>query len=426
MDIKYATSVTVALPTLGCKVNRYDSDTLARALSARGYTIVPPAQMADLYIINTCTVTAGAESKSRKLLRRALKINPQAKIIVTGCAASLAPEQFSALPDIHAVVPINEQFRIPDIIGELLPVTKIAPEESAGGLKTSIKRTRATVKVQDGCDRQCAYCAVTLARGELRSREIAEISSELQGHCARGIGEVVLTGIRLDAYGRDINSSLTELLHATRDIPFKRLRLSSLEPIGINDELLQEMASHPTLCHHFHLCLQSGDDGVLDAMQRGYTADDYRQLIASFRQAMPDAQFTTDIIVGFPGESSAAFENSYRLLKEIAFLKLHIFKYSPRSGTLAAEMPAQIADSIKEERSNKLFSLQQELFQQYAQKMLGSTCTIIAERTGLQGNGLTAQYVRVVANIPNNLAGKEVDVRISGYGDEYLIGEMVA
>lgn len=420
-----AASILIALPTLGCKVNRYDSDTLARALSARGYTIVPPSQMADLYIINTCTVTAGADSKSRKLLRRALKINPQAKIIVTGCAASLAPEQFSTLPNIHAVVPINEQFRIPDIISELLPVKTMPPGHETGGLQTSIARTRATVKVQDGCDRQCAYCAVTLARGDLRSRGIAEIISELQAHCARGVGEAVLTGIRLDAYGRDFNSSLAELLHATREIPLKRLRLSSLEPIGIDNKLLQEMASHPTLCHHFHLCLQSGDDGVLAAMQRGYTADDYRQLIDDFRRAMPDAQFTTDIIVGFPGESSAAFENSCRLVKEIAFLKLHIFKYSPRSGTLAAQMPEQIAENVKEERSSKLFSLQQELFQQYAQKMLGTDCTILAERTGLQGNGLTPQYIRVLANIPAKLAGCEVKVRITGYGDEYLLGAII-
>lgn len=425
MNIKTDTIVKVALPTLGCKVNRYDSDTLARAISTRGYNIVPPSQWADLYLINTCTVTAGADSKSRKMLRRAQKINPQARIIVTGCAASLSPDEFSVLPNIHAVVPITEQSRIPDIISELLPLTSTSEGNLTGGLQASIERTRATVKVQDGCDRACAYCAVTLARGDLRSRHIKEIIEELSFHCSRGIAEVVLTGIRLDAYGSDINSSLAALLHATRKLPLKRLRLSSLEPMGITEELLQEMAEHPTLCHHFHLCLQSGDDVVLAAMQRGYTVNEYSKLIADFRLYIPDAQFTTDIIVGFPGESTAAFENSYRLIAEIAFLKLHIFKYSIRSGTKAAQMPDQIADSVKDERSNRLFTLQKELFRKYAQQMLGTSCLVLLERTGSNGNGLTAHYVRVKGSFPNSLAGKEVSVRITGYGEDYLLGEMV-
>ena len=425
MPTTHVSPVTVALPTLGCKVNRYDSDTLARALAALGYTIVPAGQAADVYIVNTCTVTGGADAKSRKTLRRALKLNEQAILIVTGCYASLAPGTFAEMAGVDAVVPIEEQHRIPALIRALKPPGEAAMGQSTPrGLIASIERTRATVKVQDGCNLRCAFCAVTLARGNVRSRPIGQILGELGGVVAMGINEVVLTGIRLDAYGLDHGSTLAELISATRVLDLQRLRVSSLEPIGIHAALISAMAEHPALCHHFHICLQSGDDGVLRAMRRGYTAGRFRRVIGSIRARIPDAEFTTDIIVGFPGETEDAFHNTCTLIEDIGFLKLHIFKFSPRAGTRAATMSLQISEVVKEERSQQLFALQHSLFQRYAERQIGTIASILVERTGAQGNGLTPQYVRVLAPFPAASVGTIQTVRITGYGDEYLRGEL--
>ncbi|HEY3375991.1 MAG TPA: tRNA (N(6)-L-threonylcarbamoyladenosine(37)-C(2))-methylthiotransferase MtaB [Armatimonadota bacterium] len=417
--------ITVALPTLGCKANRYDSDTLARALAARGYQIVAPHASADVYVINTCTVTGDADAKSRKALRRAQRLNPLAKLIVTGCSAAFAPEKLLAITGIDAVVSISEQPRIPDIITALLPPV-VSPNSAPPGLVTSIARTRATVKIQDGCNRRCAYCAVTLARGEVRSRALDEVIAELRALVAAGIPEIVLTGIRLDAYGLDRDYRLADLLDATRALAIPRLRLSSLEPIGIDDRLVRSLTAHPTLCHHFHLCLQSGDDEVLHAMRRGYTADDYRRTLGALRTAMPEATFTTDVIVGFPGESDAAFARTCALVEEIGFIQLHIFKFSPRPGTAAATMQPQVADAVKDTRSQTLFALERRLFRQYATSWLGRDVSVLVERAGRQRYGLTPHYVRVCAPFPPAATGTLQTVRITDIAEDHLLGTLIA
>jgi len=414
--------VTVALPTLGCKANRYDSDTLARALLARGYVIVPPDQPADIYIVNTCTVTGEADSKSRKALRRTLRMNDDAILIVTGCYASLEPEMIRAIPGVDAVVPIEEQGRIPALLAVLRP-----PDPSAAplspGLRASIARTRATVKIQDGCNLRCAFCAVTLARGPVRSRPLPEVLAELHALAEAGVREVVLTGIRLDAYGLDLpGTRLTDLLDATHNLGITRLRLSSLEPIGITERLVARIAAHPTLCPHFHICLQSGDDGILKAMRRGYTADRYRRTVARLRQALPEATFTTDIIVGFPGESHAAFASTMALVEEIGFIKLHVFKFSPRPHTVAALMPGQIADALKDARSHELLAVERRIFRQYAATLINREVSVLVERTGRNGEGLTSRYLRVRAPFMAGSAGQIVAVRVTEIADDHLLG----
>ncbi len=420
MSISRAQHVTIALPTLGCKVNRYDSDALARALSARGYCIVPPNQPADVYIVNTCTVTAYADAKSRKIWRRVRKLNPLARLIVTGCYASLAGEQLLAIDGIDAVVPIAEQDSIPDLIAHWLPVSaSLAPL----GLTASIPRKRATVKVQDGCNLSCAFCAVTLARGAIRSRPLPEVVDELRGLVDAGMREIVLTGVRLDAYGLERGERLTQLLEAIGTLPIARLRLSSLEPVGIDAQLISALAAQPSLCHHFHVCLQSGDDDILRAMRRGYSVDRYRQIISDLRFTMPDATFSTDVIVGFPGETAQAFANTCALLEELNIIQLHIFKYSPRAGTDAATFPAQVNDAVKDARSRDLFALERRLFSRYASCLLGTRVSVLVERAGARGEGLTPQYVRVCAPFSPAGLGSTQTVQITAIGDNYLVGD---
>ncbi len=404
------------MPTLGCKVNRYDSDVLARELRRRGYCIVPASQQADAYIVNTCTVTSDAGAKSRKTMRKALKMAPGAVMIVTGCYAALEHDEVEEMEGVTAVVPLEKQHEIPDLLEKLLP----PGGNDDAGLAGSASRTRAVVKVQDGCDRRCAYCAVTIARGDLRSRPLAEIIDELKEVLARGVMEVVLTGIRLDAYGMDGDEyRLADLINATVPLNIPRLRLSSLEPIGIDDNLIAALASHPALCRHFHLCLQSGDDGILSAMRRGYDSAYFINMVNKIKSAMPDATFTTDVITGFPGETDAAFANTCRVVEDIGFISLHVFRFSPRPHTEAENMPRQVQDSIKDTRSARLIEIEQKLFTQSAEKIIGTVQPVLVERGG---TGLTPGYHRVIANFTPKDFNKIVLVKILSVDGMTVIG----
>lgn len=420
MNTAISQPVTVALPTLGCKVNRYDSDVLARALLARGYRIVAANQPADVYIVNTCTVTGAAEAKSRKTWRHARQLNARARIILTGCYASLAPDTLAAMDGVDAVVPISAQAGIPDLIAQWLPPAASTGENVPPGLTTSASRTRATVKVQDGCNLRCAFCAVTLARGPVRSRPFATVLAELRDLVAAGTPEIVLTGVRLDAYGLDGGPRLSELVEATRALDIPRLRLSSLEPIGIHPPLIAALAAHPALCHHFHVCLQSGDDEVLRAMRRGYNTERFRRIIGALRAAMPDATFSSDVIVGFPGETDAAFARTCSLVEEMGFIKLHIFKYSARAGTDAAQFSAQVSEALKEARSRELFALAGKLFQRHAVGYVGQRVSVLVERTGARGEGLTTHYLRVRAAFPPASRGTIQPVIVTEIADDFL------
>jgi len=404
-------AIVVAIPTLGCKANRCDSDDMAKRLANAGYKIANHTEPADIFILNTCAVTGDAESKSRKFLRKIIKDNPAALVFVSGCCGVFSPE-IGEINGVKKVIPITEQENIADILREHLPPDPIenTDNRNSNNIISSIKRTRAAIKIQDGCDHGCSYCAVTLSRGTMRSTKINEILMQLKELLESGAKEIVLTGIRLDAYGKDINSSLADLLRATIPLNIPRLRLSSVEPLGVTDDFIQACKEHPTLCHHFHLCLQSGDDDVLLSMNRGYTAEEYLTKIRKIKDALPNPTFTTDIIVGYPNESDEAFLNTLKIAREVGFIKMHVFKFSPRKNTAAALLPQNVKPEVKEERSEVLKTLERELFEKAAKTLLQKKVNVIIET---KNSGTTDGYFRVSGDFNPTDKGKMVLCRVT-------------
>jgi len=448
----------ICVITLGCKVNQCDGDEMARALAARGYGIADRDEAADIYLVNTCTVTATADAKARKLIRKLAREHPRSRLIVTGCGAERHAEAVG-LPGV-VVVPNARKGEIEGAVaramagghGEMArPASQAAmavhlatcPPYSGRGKPPSLeelrcpgplpnnrvpaelKRTRAFVKVQDGCDRRCTYCVVPEARGRPASRPVSEVLEEMQGLARSGAQEVVLCGIRLGAYGRDSgDGSLATLLHELRQIDIPRLRLSSIEPMDFGEDLLSEIADHPRLCHHLHLPLQSGDDAVLAAMGRGYDSAEYAGLVLAIRSAWPDAAITTDVMVGFPGETEGQFERTARFVREMGFTRVHVFPYSPRPGTLAAQHPDQIAGHVKRERATRLLTIAKELAQAAARAWVGRKVSVLFEERDREGclRGLTEHYLRVRCPGPEGLVGQMVKV----VPHEAVRGELVA
>lgn len=410
--------------TLGCKANQYDSEVIARALREAGYHLAQPGERVDAAVVNTCTVTQVADAKGRKLIRRIITDNPRAKVVVTGCYAHLAGDEIARIPGVAAVVPNDEKPSIPDLIRRLVPPAR-APGRIGPAPLPAEPKARALLKIQDGCDHYCTYCAVPFARGPLASLRPTEVLDEMHRLAADGVGEIVLTGIRLGAYGRDLSgASLADLLRATREVPVPRVRLSSIEPWDITPQLIAAVAETPAVCPHLHLPLQSGDDGVLQAMGRPYTADDFRRLARDVRAAIPELALTTDVMVGFPGESDEAFERTAALAREVGFSRLHVFKYSPRPGTAAADMRGQIPEPVKAARSDRLLAVGEELFRGFAGGFVGGEAEVLFEtcdpKTGLC-DGLTPHYLRVVAP-GDGVAGQIRTVRVEGVERDHVRG----
>ena len=412
-------SSRIRIITFGCKVNQCDGDEMARALAAAGYEIIPRGE-ADAYIVNTCTVTATADAKARKLIRRLARDYPGAPVVVTGCWAQ-CDARAAALPEAALVVPNTGKAEIVAAMARLLP--------SGAGTRPHTQpartRTRAFLTIQDGCDHHCAYCAVPAARGLPESRPRADALGELRRIADDGIQEAVLCGIRLGAYGVDQGRefSLAGLLREMREIPIPRIRLSSIETMDITGELLEEMRDHPTLCHHLHLPLQAGDDAVLAAMGRGYTTEGFRSLVAQVREVWPDVGITTDVMVGFPGESDEHFAHTVQFVREIGFSRLHVFPYSPRPGTPAAERTDQVAASRKRDRSEQLIAVGAELAHQAALNWVGREVSVLfEEEKGGRLTGLSEHYLRVWCEGPREWVGRTMTVTPS----EASGGELVS
>ena len=380
---------------------------------------------ADVYILNTCAVTGDAESKSRKYLRKIIKNNPAALVFVSGCCGVFSPE-IGEIEGVTGIIPIAGQEKIVEIISQKLPVksgefqndppdSHDSSNEPTKKIRVrSIDRTRGTLKVQDGCDHGCTYCAVTLSRGAMRSMPVKKVLTEIGEMLESGTREIVLTGIRLDAYGADLGSSLAELITATVPLDIPRLRIGSVEPLGVTDEFISACKDHPTLCRHFHLCLQSGDDNILKMMNRGYTAYDYLTKISALKAAMPDATFTTDVIVGFPGEDETAFQNTMNVAEEVGYIKMHVFKFSPRKGTIAATLPNAVSPEIKEERSKKLLELDRELYLKSAKALIGKEVSVLVET---QNSGTTDSYFHVTGNFKKSDKGKIIKATVLDVDD---------
>lgn len=380
---------TVGIHTLGCKVNQYESAALAADLRARGLDAVEGRRRADLLVVNTCSVTAVADAKGRKLIRRLAADNPGAPLIVTGCYAELQAAELRAVPGVTAVVGNAAKPTLPDLLLEL------AHDGARAPLPALRRRCRAFLKVQDGCDNYCAYCTVPFARPTMASRPLPEAVAELRGLVAAGVQEVVLCGIRLGAYGHN-GQGLPHLLRALAATGVPRLRLSSLEPWDVGPALVETIGTLDSVCPQLHLPAQSGDDAILACMGRRNTADDYLRLVAGLRRARPGLMVSTDLLVGFPGETEQAFERTIELAWAAAFGRLHVFSYSPRPGTRAAALPDQVPPEVKRHRSRRLRAVGDELARAFAAAHVGVSAPVLVEsyRAG-SCRGYTPDYLPV-------------------------------
>lgn len=403
---------TVAFCTLGCKVNQYETNAMMQKMIEAGYEVVDFEAKADIYIINTCTVTNMADKKSRQMLRRVKEINPEAILVAVGCYAQVAKEKLEQIPEIDLILGINEKNDILKYVEQASKNTYVSDvlhqtEFLDFGDVTYTEKTRAVIKVQDGCNQFCSYCIIPYARGRIRSRKPESVIKEITDVAKEGIKEVVITGIHIASYGKDFNTEyrLIDLLEEIQKVDgIQRIRLGSLEPTLITEEFVTRLKKLSKICDHFHLSLQSGCNETLKRMNRKYTTDQFRHVVELLRNAYPEVHLTTDVIVGFPGETEEEFNKTYEFLKEIKFYKMHVFKYSPRSGTVAAKMPNQIDGNIKEERSNKLIELSDENEKEYNQKYIGKEVEVLLEeREGEYLKGHTTNYMVVKMKTNENL-----------------------
>lgn len=437
-------------------MNQSESDQMARQLAEAGVALVPFGQRADLYLVNSCTVTHLGDRKSRQLIRQAVRTNPEAFVVVAGCYAEIEAEAVKAIEGVDAVLGNRGKDRLVEVLrshalelGEKPQDEDPSPltlSQGERGIQPSPSRTRAFVKIQEGCDNHCSYCIVPSARGHQRSRPTAEVIQEIQKLVGEGYREAVLTGVNITAYGRDYGSpsardnargqglfGLLERILAETEVT--RLRLSSLQPEDWNPRFYELWASG-RLCRHLHLSLQSGSDAVLKRMRRRYNGDGYARIVAEAREALPGVAITTDVIVGFPGESETEHRETESFLRSLGFGGLHVFKYSPRAGTAAAEMPDQVDPRIKQERSERLISLAREMGQSYRAEFLGSVLGVLWEerlpqgevrRLGLDADsswwtGLSDNYVRVYAASTKDLGGTLSGARIERLSGEGAVG----
>lgn len=395
----------VAFFTLGCKVNQYETNGMAQKLMDK-YEVVEPEENADIYIINTCSVTNMSDRKSRQMIRRAKEMNKDAFVIVVGCYAEVAKEEIEKIDEVDLVLGNHQKANIDKYIeayfdGKNIDDTAIENYFYDFGSITYTEKTRAVIKVQDGCNNFCTYCIIPYARGRICSRKPESVIDEITKIANEGIKEVVITGIQVSAYGKDFDNEyrLIDLLEEINKIDgIERIRLGSIEPLMITDEFCVRAIKLEKLCHHFHLSLQSGCDKTLKEMNRKYTTDQFREVVRRLRDLYDDVILTTDIIVGFPNETDEDFEKTYEFLKEIKFYKMHVFKYSPRKGTVAAKMKNQIPAEVKDARSKRLLQLSNENESNYLDEYIGKQVRVLMEeKDGDYIKGHTGNYIVVKA-----------------------------
>lgn len=424
-----------AFCTLGCKVNQYDTEAMRELFENAGYETVDFSEPADVYVVNTCTVTQTGDKKSRQMISRAHALSPAAKIVVAGCYAQRAPEEVLALPGVSLVIGTKDRAHVVELVEALrqektTAVSDLRTERVFEPLTASREgRTRAHLKIQEGCDRFCTYCIIPYARGPIRSRPLPDVRSELQKLAEAGFREVVLTGIHLMSYGRDLDADITLLdaiAQADDIVGIRRIRLGSLEPQMLSEKFVSAIAGNPKICRQFHLSLQSGSAGVLARMKRRYTPEEYAECVHRLRAAMPECAITTDIIVGFPGETEAEFEETLAFARAVSLARIHVFPYSRREGTKAAEMPGQLSRAVKAERAARLGALAEELASEYAERFVGTEQEVLfEEREGECLAGHTGTYLRVLAPCTDDaLCNRFARVRILSREGSVLRGEV--
>ncbi len=429
----------VAICTLGCKVNIYESEAVIRQFESRDYICVDFDECADVYIINTCTVTHLSDRKSRQMIRRTKQINPSSILVVMGCYAQVAPCDISEIPEVDIIIGTDKKANVYETVCDFLKnkkklnlVCDISDKHEFEELEvTSYEgRTRAFLKVQDGCNNFCSYCIIPYARGRIRSRSLQNALTEAKRLAEHGFTEIVLVGIHLASYGKDTGESLVDLLKGLNSIDgISRIRMGSLEPTLFDEEFVEKISSLEKICHHFHLSLQSGCDETLKRMNRKYKTQDYRDSVNRLRKAFPDVAITTDVMVGFPGETDEEFEKSLKFAEEIAFSEAHIFKYSVRKGTAAEKMDNQVSPQIKEERSKRLTALTNSTKNAFLEEHTGKTTYVLFEQEHKNNAGLfegkTDNYITVVAKSNKNISGKIKQVRIDSIKNGIAMGTIL-
>lgn len=396
-----------AFYTLGCKVNQYETNAMIEKFKNANYKIVEYEEFADVYIVNTCTVTNMSDRKSRQILRRAKEINPNAILCAVGCYAQVAKNELAKMDEIDLILGNNDKKHILSKIEEFekekvkqYQVSNMLDERNYTEWNTIAytDKARAEIKIQDGCDRYCTYCIIPYARGPVRSRLLEDVYNEVVEISKTGIKEIVITGIHISSYGKDLKEDITliDLLEKIDKIDgIERIRLGSLEPLIIKEEFVMRLRKLKKVSNHFHLSLQSGCDTTLERMNRRYTTSEFRKIVEILRKNIPEVALTTDIIVGFPGETDEEFERTYNFLKEIKFSKMHVFKYSPRKGTKAASFPNQINGNIKDERSERLIALSLQNEKEFAAQYVGKEIEVLFEN---EYEGHTTNYIEVYSS----------------------------
>ena len=434
----------IAFYTLGCKVNQSDTASMEGIFRRAGYEVVDFGSPADVYLINTCVVTNTGQRKSRQIINRAVRHNPLSLIVVTGCYPQTAPEEVRAIAGVDVIIGNQERARIVELVEQALEnkqteildnVQKMTVDTKFEelGVGTETDKTRAFLKIQEGCNQYCTYCIIPYARGPLRSRSLESIRSEVAKLVEAGYKEVVLIGIHLGCYGKELakegkHITLYDAVQAVLSVEgMCRVRLGSLESVEVEPRLLELMANEPRLCKHLHLPLQSGCDKILQAMHRPYDTARFTQLLQQIRAQVPDVAITTDIIVGFPGETEEDFATTLAFAEKCGFAKMHIFPYSKRKGTPAEKMPNQVDEAVKGERAARLAVVDEKLHQAMLKQMVGKTEEVLFEQPvdAVHMEGLCGPYLRVVVPGTSELANTIAQVKITGIVDDWLTGEIV-
>ena len=437
---KLNTTKKVAFLTLGCKTNQYETNGMMQKFIEAGYEICNLEENPDIYVVNTCTVTNIADRKSRQSLRRVKEKN-NTIVIAVGCYAQVAKEQLEQMPEIDIVLGNKEKKDIVKYVEEFLqkrtdlgkkeptPIVDVADiskqkDFDEYGCVTYTEKSRTEIKIQDGCNNFCTYCLIPYARGRIRSRKKENVLKEAQNIADEGIKEIVLTGIHIASYGKDFEEEykLIDLIEDLNKVQgIERIRLGSLEPTIVTEEFADRLSKLEKVCNHFHLSLQSGCNETLKRMNRKYTTEEFRKVVEILRKYFKDVNLTTDIIVGFPGETDEEFDSTYKFLKDIAFYKMHVFKYSKRDGTVAAKMPNQIDGLVAEERSKKLIELSEKNMEEYNSKYIGKELEVLFEEKQDEfWTGHTKNYMVVKMKSENDLENKVLKVKINSVNNEAL------
>lgn len=428
----------IAFITLGCKVNLYDTEAMAELFTEKGYEVVDFEEYADVYLINTCTVTNLGDKKSRQMIRRAKRINPNSVVVATGCYAQVASEEVAKIEGINIVIGTKNRSEIVETVenyvaenGVVNNVSDIMGEKEFEPLQISrlTNRTRAYIKIQEGCNRYCTYCIIPYARGPIRSRKPEEVVEEVKKLAENGFKEVVLTGIHVASYGLDLdNITLADIIEKVHSVDgIERIRFSSMEPLAIDNEFVARMSKLPKVCDHYHLSLQSGCNRTLKRMNRKYNAEQYAEACERLRNAFPNVAITTDIIVGFPDETEEDFKESLAFAERMKLDKIHTFPYSPKKGTPAAKMENQISGDVKSQRSKEMIALSDKMNIDFLNNNIGKTVPVLFEdmENGFW-QGHTTNYIKVLAKSDENLNNKIVDVKLDKiHGVEIVEGTVV-